>query len=227
MITTQQMKELEDYAESQGISTLELMENAGKGLVEAVKKKFELPENTRVIVFCGNGNNAGDGFVAARYFAEDFPVIVLFFGKKEKLPEEAQRNYEKLKNPILVMEIKNKEELEKIHIQKELPLLLIDALLGTGLKGEIREPMGMAMDLFNQLEGVKVAVDIPSGINPDTGERAEKVCEVDLIVSFHDLKAGLTSLRNKTVVVDIGIPKENSETPKEKIGNGKVDLVIE
>ncbi len=220
MITTAQMKKLEDEAEAQGISTLELMENAGRGVFEAVKKKFQLAENTRVIVFCGQGNNAGDGFVAARYFAEEYPVIVLFFGKKEKLPEEAQRNYEKLENPILVVPINNKEDLEKIHIQKELPLLLVDALLGTGFTGEVREPLGIAIDLFNQLKGIKVAVDVPSGIHADTGERAEKCCKVDLLVTFHDIKAGLQSLKNKTVVVDVGIHPE-------KRNNGSADIVIE
>ncbi len=217
MITTAQMKELEDYAESQGISTLELMENAGRGVFEVTKNKFELAENTRVIVFCGNGNNAGDGFVAARYFSEEYPVIVLFFGKKQKLPEEAQRNYEQLKNPLLIVEVNSKEDLEKIHIQKNLPLLLIDALLGSGTQGEIREPLGMAIDFFNHLNGLKVAVDVPSGINPDTGEKAVNYCESDLIVTFHDIKIGLLDLSAKTVVVDIGIPLEG----------GDADLVIE
>lgn len=85
-------------------------------------------------------------------------------------------------------------------MQEDLPLLLIDALLGTDIKGEIREPMGMAVDLFNRLEWIKVSVEVPSDINADTGERAEKVCEADLIVTFHDIKMGLMNLKKKTII---------------------------
>lgn len=212
MITTQQMKELEDYAETQGVSSLDLMENAGREVVAAVKRKYEL-DGKRIIIFCGTGNNAGDGFVAARYFAEDHenPVTVLFFGTKEKLKEEAKRNYEKIGWPITLVEIVSPEDLQLFHVQKNLGLVVVDALLGTGIKGELREPLAAAIDLFNQLSGVKVAVDIPSGVNPDTGEIPGKYCKADFIVTFHDLKVGLEKWWKKTVVVDIGIPPSVQE----------------
>ncbi len=206
MITSQQMKELEDYADAQGISPLELMENAGREFVAAVKKKYDLG-GKRIIVFCGTGNNAGDGFVAARYFAEgENQVMVLFFGRKEKLKEEAQRNYEKIQWPILLVEIADKEDLQRFHVQESFDLLLVDALLGTGIQGEVREPLASAIDLFNTLPGIKVAVDIPSGIDPDTGEVHQKNCQPEFIVTFHDLKVGLEKWKKKTEVVDIGIP---------------------
>lgn len=205
MITTKEMHDLEDLAEAQGISTLQLMERAGKG-VAAAAQMFDLPEDTRVIVFCGSGNNGGDGLVAARYLSLQFPVVVLLFGEKKKLTEEAQRNYERLKNPITIVEIHSPQDLGAFHVQQRLPLLLIDALLGTEIKGELREPLAAGIDLFNRLKGRKIAVDVPSGINPDTGEITGKACQVDVIVTFHDVKVGLAALQHKTLVVDIGIP---------------------
>lgn len=209
MITSQQMRELEDYAESKGISTLDLMENAGRGFVEAVKMKYEdMLEGRSVVIFAGMGNNAGDGFVAARYFAEEFPVIVLLFGALDKMKEEAKKNYEKLDYPITLIPINTIDDLHQFQFQKSVKLLLVDALLGMGLKGEIREPISLGIDLFNRLQGIKVAVDVPSGLNPDSGELAEKYCKADYIVTFHDLKPGLEKHKSKTVVVDIGIPSE-------------------
>jgi len=212
MITSQQMKELEDYADSQGISTLDLMENAGRGFVEAVKAKYEdMLDGRRVVIFVGMGNNAGDGFVAARYFAEEFPVIVLLFGALEKMKEEAKKNYEKLDYPITLILINTIDDLHQFQFQKSVKLLLVDALLGIGVQGEIREPISLGVDLFNRLQGIKVAVDVPSGVDPDSGAMVEKHCNVDFIVTFHDLKPGLERYKSKTVVVDIGIPSKSKK----------------
>lgn len=203
MITSKQMRELEDQAEANGITPLELMENAGREFVTAVKQKYDLNEK-RIIIFCGTGNNAGDGFVAARYFIKENPVIVLLFGHKEKIKEEAKRNFEKLKRPINIVEIETKEDLNLIKFQNQ-ELVLIDALLGIGVEGDVREPIASGMDLFNRLKGIKVAVDLPSGLNPDTGGLADKSCDIDFIVTFHDLKVGLEKFKDKCEIVDIGI----------------------
>jgi len=205
MITAQQMRELEKQAVQQGISISELMENAGRQVFNVVKEKYDLDEK-RIIVFAGSGNNGGDGFVSARYFAKECQVIVLFFGDEEKLSDEARDNYYKLQNKVNIIKIANKENLDKFRFQNDLEFIFIDALLGTGVKGEIREMLSLAIDYFNSLNGVKVALDLPSGLDPDTGE-SEKCCDVDLIVCFHDLKQGLEKFKDKTVVVDIGIPQ--------------------
>lgn len=205
MLTSQQMKKLEHDAVQQGISVEELMEKAGQQVFAVVKERYPLT-NERIVVFCGPGNNGGDGFVAARYFAEEFPVLVLFFGDKWKLSEEARVNLERIEGKINVVEIKEKEDLKKFHFQKNLKYVLLDALLGTGAKGEIWEPLSSGIDLFNSLRGIKVAVDLPSGIDPDTGEVFDKCCKCGLIVCFHDLKQGLEKFKRKTVVVDIGLP---------------------
>lgn len=199
------MKKLEAEAVQQGISIEELMENAGKQVFETVKEKYDL-DGKRVVIFAGQGNNGGDGFVAARYFSEEVSVIVLFFGDKEKLSEEARVNLEKIEEKINIVDVKKKEDLDKFHFQNDLKFIFIDALLGTGVKGAVREPLSLGIDLFSSLEGIKVAVDLPSGLDPDTGEVHDKCCNVDLIVCFHDLKVGLENFKDKVVVVDIGIP---------------------
>ena len=207
MITAAKMKALEEQVVQDGTSVQELMENAGKAVYETVKEKYGL-DGQQVIIFAGQGNNGGDGFVAARHFAEEVPVVVLFFGDKEKLSEEAEQNYNKIKETVPILEIRNKEDFENIHLQKSLNYIFIDALFGTGVKGKVREPFSFGVDLFNSEKAIKVAVDIPSGMNPDTGEVKDKACEVDLIVCFHDLKQGLEKFKDKTVIVDIGLDPE-------------------
>jgi hydroxyethylthiazole kinase-like uncharacterized protein yjeF len=209
MITSQGMKKLEANAIQAGISVLELMENAGKAVSNVIKEKFTL-DDKNVIIFCGSGNNGGDGFVAARHLAKVCSVIVLFFGYKEKLSEEAREHYRKIDGKINIIEINKEEDLKTFHFQEDLDFILVDALLGTGIDRKIYDPISLGIDLFNSLKGFKVAVDLPSGINPDTGSIADKSCDADLVVCFHELKHGLEKLKEKTVVVGIGIPKSVS-----------------
>jgi len=213
MITIKKMRELEELATDQGISVEELMENAGKAVFEAVTERYDLIGKT-IVVFAGQGNNGGDAFVAARYFAEENPVVVLFFGDVEKMSEESELNYNRIKKHIPIFEIRSKDDLEKFHLQPSLDYLFIDGLLGTGLKGIVREPFDYGMDLFNSQNAVKVAIDIPSGINGDTGKIEDKCCEVELIVCFHDLKKGLEKLKEKIIVMDIGIPDDSVKIEK-------------
>ncbi len=204
MITSTELRELEDQAIEKGITAGELMEKAGKQVFFATQTRFEL-EGKHIIVFCGTGNNGGDGFVAAKYFATKCPVVVLIFGDKEKFSAETQRNYDAIKKKVTIVQIKERKELDLFHVQSNHGLLLVDALLGIGGTGPLRDPISFAIDYFNYLSGVKVAVDVPSGLNPDTGEVEQKMCNADLIVTFHDLKPGLEQFAEKTVVADIGL----------------------
>jgi len=204
MITSKEMKKLEHDAVQRGISIETLMENAGKQVYLAIKKKQDLADK-QVVIFCGQGNNGGDGFVAARYFVNDCQTIILFFGEEDKLSPEAQENYRNVEKKVNIITVTCKEDLEKFHFQDDLEFIFIDALLGTGVKGDIREPISCGINLFNSLKGDKIAVDLPSGIDPDTGEVHDKACYADLIVCFHDLKQGLEKFKDKVVIVDIGL----------------------
>ncbi len=197
------MKALEKAAADRGISEERLMETAGKRVFLAVKKKMDLADQ-HVVIFAGHGSNGGDGFVAARYFAEVCNVIVLFFGQEEKLGDAALQNYRKIKDSVPVIEVQSQEDLEKFRIQQRDNIILVDALLGTGVKGEVRGPVSLGINYYNSLLGYKVAVDVPSGMHPDTGE-GTLVGNADLIVALHDVKVGLESMQEKCVVVDIGL----------------------
>ena len=100
-------------------------------------------------------------------------------------------------------------------------LILLDALLGTGAVGKIRKPIATGIAFFNSLKGYKVCVDIPSGINPDTGAHSGPYAKGNSIITFHDLKPGLQELRNGVVaphvaVAPIGIPPKAVQALKEE-----------
>lgn len=195
MISSKEMKELEDKS---NLSKIELMENAGKGIYEILKNKFDL-KNKKVLVAAYHGNNGGDGFVAARYFSSEAMVDVLFLGEEEKLKEEGKINYQK------VLENYTIQFIQLSDVDFDYYDIIIDAILGIGIEGKLREKIGNTIDGINKSKAFKVAVDVPTGLNPDTGEKSEKVINADLIVTFHDLKKGLKDYKAKTQILDIGI----------------------
>ncbi|NQV91079.1 NAD(P)H-hydrate epimerase [Candidatus Woesearchaeota archaeon] len=207
MITIKEMTALERAAAKKGIFPSILMENAGKEVGRVLNEKFDLRDK-HLVVFAGSGNNAGDGFVAARECLEICPTIILFFGSEQQLSEEAKENYDKIKDAVTVVQILSEEDLKNFQFQKGHQLVLLDALLGTGVKGEVINPILLGIDFFNQVEGIKVSIDVPSGLNPDTGE-GSKSCDVELVIALHDIKAGLMSLEEKTIVVDIGLNQKS------------------
>jgi NAD(P)H-hydrate epimerase len=205
MITSQEMKKLENLSEKQGISKLKLMENAGYGFFKEIEKKVDL-EKKKILVLCGSGNNGGDGFVIARYLNEnEYDVKVLFIGKKEKLKKESEYNYFRLKESCNDVFHKGKNYKNIISSAD----VIIDAMLGTGIKGKLREPYSSIVDLINNSNTKVIAVDIPTGLDPNTGKVLDKSIDVNLIITFHDIKTGLMKFKDKVVVVDIGIPDES------------------
>ena len=195
MISTQEMKQLEDHCD---IPKIVLMENAGKAVYKILKEKFDL-KNKRVLIVAYHGNNGGDGFVAARYLCDDAEVDVLFIGEESKLTEEAKINFKKIENNEKLQML----ELEAVDFSDY--DIIIDAIFGTGIDGEIKDPLATLIKNLGKSKAYKVSIDVPSGINPDTGEKANVFFEPDLIITMHDLKKGLEDYKDKTVVADIGI----------------------
>jgi len=195
MITVEEMKKLEDNC---GIPKVELMEYAGRGIYEVLRKKFIL-KNKKILIVAYHGNNGGDGFVAARYLCENVSVDVLFLGDESKLREEALVNYKKIINNPKIQFL-NIEDADFDGYD-----FIIDAILGIGIEGRLREGISNTIDSINNSEAFKVSVDVPTGVNPDTGEVIDKAVNADLVVTFHDMKKGLKKYKNKTVIVDIGI----------------------
>ena len=194
------------------------MEYAGKGIYEILRKKFVL-KNKKILVVAYHGNNGGDGFVAARYLCNSASIDVLFLGDEGKLKQEALINYKKIINNPKIQFL-NVEDVNFDYYD-----VIIDAILGTGIEGKLKENISNTIENINNSKAFKVAVDVPTGLNPDTGEVIGKVVDADLIITFHDIKKGLEKFleskipkpfgkseisqkyKNKVVIVDIGIKK--------------------
>jgi len=195
MISTEEMRNLEDNC---GIPRVILMENAGKAIYNVLKEKFDLKDR-RILIVSYHGNNGGDGFVAARYLAGDTEVDVLFVGDDSKLKKEALANFKKIENnekiQILSLEAVDFSDYD----------IIIDAIFGTGIDGEIKDPLATLIKNLSKAKAYKLSVDVPSGVNPDTGEKANVYFEPDLIITMHDIKKGLETYKDKTVIANIGI----------------------
>ena len=214
-ITPEEMRVVEERSASLGVSRLLLMENAGCAVAKAVLRLRALLKRG-VLVVAGLGNNGGDGLVAARHLAgEGVSVKVLLLGRGEDIKgEEAAVNWGivcKMTRSLTTLNVTSREALFNYKGLFEECGIIVDAIFGTGVRGEIREPYATAIDLINSSKAYKVSVDIPSGLDPLTGEVRSKAVKADLTITFHKAKPGL--LRNKElvgklVIAPIGIPPE-------------------
>jgi len=224
------MAALDENCNFFGLSSLQLMENAGAEVAKEVKKRFNGEERrAKVTILAGKGNNGGDAFAAVRHL-QGFDVRILLIGRSHELrTEETKRNWRILEESgYAIEEIADSSSLKAALATFNASDVIIDAIFGTGIKGTIREPEATAIDLINEAKphAFVVAVDIPSGLDPDTGE-AEKAVRADLTVTFHRAKGGLLRERaaeyvGELVVADIGIP----DGLERLAGPGDVRLVM-
>lgn len=199
MISIQEMKELE---KGSGIAPITLMENAGRGVSVFLKEKFPDLKDKKILIVCYHGNNGGDGFVVANQLSEISEVDVFFIGDEDKMGDETKENYTKVENNVLIQLFHNLD-----MIQFEDYDIIIDAILGTGSKGVLKEPIKAIVDMINQLESYKVSIDVPTGVDPDTGFKSEISIIPDVLLTFHDIKKGLFDYKDITEIIDIGLNK--------------------
>lgn len=210
IITTREMRALDINAEYFGVSRLQLMENAGRSVAAEIASRFK-PSNTRVSVFCGLGGNGGDGFVAARHLiCMGFEVSVLLAGRQSDIAnEEARRNWEALRSlrkSLTLCEVYDSSLIPNVEAD-----VVVDALLGIGLKNPPRPPISQMIKKINELDTFRVAVDVPSGIDSDTGAVLGEAVKAHLTVTFHKPKPGLLKAKEyvgELIVKQIGIPEE-------------------
>jgi len=169
LFTSEQAKEADQIAkEDFGFESLILMENAGRSVAASLETLQ--PEHKSVAIICGKGNNGGDGFVAARHLRDQgWIVTVVFVGEPEDFSEDTKYFFDLLTEVpqgIAIFQYKDPEQLKELVSGS---LIIVDALLGTGTKGELRYPYDEIVITLNDERGVKVAIDIPSGLDPDTG----------------------------------------------------------
>ena len=217
------MAALEMNAEYFGVSTLQMMENAGNFVARMIASRFK-PEGTRVIIFAGIGGNGGDGLVAARHLAcLGFRVEVILVGKPDEIRREiVRKNWEAIQ--FMSDSVKTTVAYDSFLISKAEGEVVVDALLGTGAKGPLKHPILQAVKVFNEMEGFKIAVDLPTGVDSDSGEVVNEAVRADLTITLHKSKKGLMKAKDyvgELVVADIGVPKE-AET---YVGPGDVLLV--
>jgi len=215
VVTAEQMRRLDRCAtENYGIPSLILMENAGRAVAQAACSVLGSVINRRVLVVAGQGNNGGDGFVAARHLNNAGALVsIACFGERDKAKGDALLNIEIAEKMGLNIE-RDMHDLKLWKWQHESFDLVIDALLGTGLKGEVRKPFADVIELVNMFRerGVPIiAVDIPSGIDADTGAVLGSAVKADLTVTFGLPKIGLVTYPGAAnvgdlIIADISIP---------------------
>jgi len=221
-ISSREMRALEVNAEYFGISLLQLMENAGRSVADEIVSRFS--KDHEVVIFCGLGGNGGDGFVAARHLlAQGFKVSVVLAGRGRDIRHEAAvQNWcalQPLRKSIPIIEIADSSAIPKVEGD-----VVVDALLGTGTKGQLRPPITQIVECINGVGGFKIAVDVPTGVDSDTGDVLGGAVKADVTVTFHKSKAGLRAAKKyvgELVVKDIGLPDETAQFA----GPGDVFLV--
>jgi NAD(P)H-hydrate epimerase len=215
-ITSDQMYRIEDNSHNLiGMQRVYMMENAGHGIADFIVNKFKTKlKDKKIVALCGTGNNGGDGFVASRhlasYHAADISVILIGLPSFIR-SEEADINWKILEKMDSIKIIFGKDLNEDIKAKITKADIIIDGIFGTGIRGEIRYPNNHAIDLINSSRAYIVSIDVPSGLDPNTGQVHEKCVKADATVTFHRMKRGL--LRNKkfTGIIHIeciGIPPE-------------------
>lgn len=210
-------------AQALGMSGEALMEHAGTAVAAATRalmKRTERLDHGPVLILAGPGNNGGDGFVAARRLAGwGIPVIVVLVATEPKPgTHDAARNWSRLRGVDGVTQLHAgvAREVGIIGQGVEKASVVVDALLGTGVRGVLREPVRSAVELIRRAHehGIPVlAVDTPTAVDLTSGDPSDPVVRADVTVTFHRPKTGLLTrvgraLAGRVLVAPIGIPPE-------------------
>ena len=196
-----------------GMSGLVLMENAGRGCVETL---IRLGCRGPVAVVCGKGNNAGDGFVIARHLdLRAVPVRIVLLGSPDELRGDAAANFAITiiaRSDVPIVDLSQHFEVAQFDEQLDNVEWIVDALLGTGATGMPRSPMDAAIRQMNAASAKRLAVDLPSGLDCDTGEPAEPTFRADHTCTFVAAKKGFSNPKaapylGQVHVLDIGAPR--------------------
>jgi len=204
------MMQIEENGHQMGFLRKFMMENAGAASVKRLIEKFGDIKSKSVLVFAGLGNNGGDGLVIARHLSGyGSNVTVFLLGEPDNIrSEECSWNWsllEKMKS-VKLFTGGNLDHLNNLEFD-----IIIDAVLGTGISGKIREPQASAITFVNKSNAFKLAVDVPSGVDPDTGNKNSPHVISNITVTFHRMKVGMPKAQDvcgEIFVEKIGIPIE-------------------
>ena len=207
-ISVDQMYQIENKGHDMGFLKKFMMENAGAAAVRRLVEKTGSVDSKNIVIFVGLGNNGGDGLVMARHLSgHSANVTVMLLGTPDKIKtEESNWNWSILEKMPSVKLLSG----DSINFSFT-PDILVDAILGTGITGEIREPYASAIKYINESKCYKFAVDVPSGLDPQTGDTANIFTKCDMTVTFHKMKQGIPKRKDLTgdlFAEKIGIPPE-------------------
>ncbi len=214
LVTAAEMKQMDRQTiESFGIPGIVLMENAGSGATRVLLEQFPDLKQKRVGIVAGRGNNGGDGFVIARYLAHrNIKVSVYLLAEQASISGDAAANLRLLApSGVPVVEMPNQSEFSKHKSNLRHQDLWIDAILGTGLTSNVKGYFKDVIDFINSSHKPVFAVDIPSGLNSDTGQPCGTCVKAQVTSTFAFAKTGHilfpgASYTGKLEIIDIGIP---------------------
>ncbi len=194
LYSTKQIRDLDSFAINHlGVPDIVLMENAAKEIFNKIEIYTEDISNKKFGILCGKGNNGGDGMAVARHLVNaGYNVKIIYIGKPNEMSVNCQTNFlilQKMQseNPNLNLIKFNKiSDLNKIKDCN----IYVDAMLGSGIHGELKEPYSSCAKKLNSFSGYKIAIDIPTGLNSDTGFTSNSF-NADLTVTLGEFKRGL------------------------------------
>jgi NAD(P)H-hydrate epimerase len=182
--------------ETLGMPGTVLMENAGRSCAELIKEKLKHISKPKVCIFCGTGNNGGDGYVIARHLINSgFKVVVVLCGERDKVKGDAKINLdvlERLGQPIEQLNLKDNDIAGQVKDFAAGADMVVDALFGTGLSGQLSNEYKILIESINAQNHPILAVDIPSGLDCDTGEPLGAAIRAKYTVTFVAVKKGFT-----------------------------------
>jgi NAD(P)H-hydrate epimerase len=217
--TSGEMRACDQIAIKQfGIPGIVLMENASRGVVDVIEREFGDVRNKSIFVFCGKGNNGGDGLAVARHlFNRGGCVSIFLIGSKKELRGDAKTNIEIVERITEGIQEGHIFELREVLRKAQVgrltrPDMIIDALLGTGMKGSVQGILKDIIQWINECQVHTVSVDVPSGVDSDTGEVGDVAVKADVTVTAALLKRGLLFGEGrvhsgKVYIADIGAPR--------------------
>ena len=210
-ITSDEMQAAELNSEYLGVSHSQLMEAVGASISREISTRTANKPNPRIYVISGPGRNGGDGFAVARHLAsQGFKVRVTLVGRPSDVKDEAARQ-----QLDTILQMNDSIQFENLTDSSQLrPVeadIILDAILGYGIQGDLRQPLLAGVRIINRSKGYKIALDLPSGLDSDTGEPRGEAVKADLTISLHKIKRGLVTGKEyagETIALSIGIPPE-------------------
>ena len=208
-ITVKQMMQIEENGHQMGFFRKLMMENAGASTARYLVEKYENLQEKKIMVFAGLGNNGGDSFVVARHLAGfGCKLDVVLLGNPDKIKTEESASNWKILEKMNSVNLMVASDPTSILLNVD---IIIDGILGTGVSGKIREPYATAIDMINKSQAFKLSVDVPSGLDPDSGAVIDKCVKANVTITYHKMKIGMpkrTDMCGKIIVEKIGIPPE-------------------